>query len=336
MSPVPSHREISRTSELSCKPRVSNSVSARSAFRAFGLGTLPCLVLSCVVMLLGWAAVAPVPLPTGRPTPDNLAKRAQLLRERLPGSFRVRVAGPFVLIAEASEADTERHAASVRRQVNHLRAHLFARGPDHIIDLWLFADNESYRTGTRALLEDWPRTLSGYYSPKRRAVIVNLESGEATLRHELVHPFMQASFPDAPAWVDEGVASLFERTRMTHRSIEPLPGRRLPRLQRTMLAGRLPSIAALTAGKESEFYGDPRRLSYAQARYAMMFLQGRGKLEAFLTSLKAQDPTGFDTLLEVTGFASAEELQVRWEAYVLSLEAPPSTPLPTVATNSKN
>jgi hypothetical protein len=169
-------------------------------------------------------------------------------------------------------------------------------------------------------------------------VIVNLESGNATLRHELVHPFVQASFPDAPAWVDEGVASLFERTHMTERSIEAMPGRHLSRLQRTMLAGKLPSIAALTAGRDSEFYGDPRRLSYAQARYVMMFLQGRGKLSEFLTSLQAQgadDPTGFDTLLEVTGFASAEELQVRWEAYVLSLDAPSAT-LPSVATNSKN
>ncbi len=290
-------------------------------------------------MLASWFSVAPVPIPRAKPTADNLAKRAAALRERLPSTYHVEVAAPFVVVAQGSDADAKRFANMVRLQIDRLQIDLGMRLPDHIIDVWLFADTRSYRTGARTLLDDWPRTLSGYYSPRRRAVVVNLESGLATLRHELVHPLMHATFPDAPAWVDEGVASFFERDLVggdtvhrdtvhrdtVHRdTVQSAAGRDFKRLRRALSAGKLPSIAALTAGRNRDFYGDPRFLSYTHARYVMSFLNARGQLSHFLRALQArrEDSTGFDTLLKASGCTSPAELQARWDAYVLSLYTP--------------
>lgn len=288
-------------------------MSARAGLSAFGLGAVPCVALCFALLILGWTDIEPVPVADGPPTPHNLELRAKLLREHLPDAFQIEVVAPFVLVAEVS--DTARYVRTIRELSDEVRAGLFERDPNHVVDVWLFADTASYRHGVRTWLADWPRTLNGFYSPKHHAVVVNLASGEATLRHELVHPYLSTSFPELPAWVDEGVASLFE---------QPAPeGGKLPRLQKLLLARRLPSVAALTAGTDRDFYADPRRMSYAQARYVMQFLRSRGLLQSFLSRLKSAgvaDPTGFDTLLSVSQSSDAEAFQRAWESFVLRLD----------------
>lgn len=274
------------------------------------------MALCFALLILGWTDIDPVPVADGPPTRHNLELRAKLLRAHLPDTFHVEVVAPFVLAAEISAGDAARYAESIRALSAQMRAELFDRDPDHVVDVWLFADTASYRSGVRRLLADWPRTLNGFYSPKRHRVVVNLASGDATLAHEIAHPFIEASYPDLPAWVDEGVASLFENARGA--------GDSLPRLQRALLAQKLPSVAALTAGTDGDFYADPRRLSYAQARSVMLFLHERALLPSYLSRLSragATDPTGFDTLLAVTQAKDAEIFQAQWEAFVLGLDS---------------
>ena len=40
---------------------------------------------------------------------------------------------------------------------------------------------------------------------------MNIGPGPGTLSHELVHPYMEANFPNVPAWFNEGLASLYEQ-----------------------------------------------------------------------------------------------------------------------------
>lgn len=304
---------------------VQTRVTVREGLRAFGLGLVPCLALSCVLLLVGWASIDPVAIPEGEPSPPHLHHRAAQLRGYLPAGFHVEIADPFVVVVEGSPDRAAEVASDVREVVDELRASIFERDPHTVTDIWVFADTVSFRKGTREMLDDWPRTLSGYYSPSRRAVIVNAASGSTTLRHEVVHPFLAANYPDLPAWVDEGIAAMFERTRPTSAGLAFLPGKRLPRLQEAIRKRKLPSLAAFTAGTDRDFYGDPRYLSYAQARYLMLFLEANGHLERFLWRLEHNgeyDPTGFATVLDLTESQTFNTLQLRWESYVLGLSSP--------------
>jgi hypothetical protein len=300
-------------------------VSLVTALRALGLGALPCLVLGGLTLLFGWRAAVVVPPAAGPPTGENLEARAALLREQLPHDFAVGVAAPFVVVVEGTTEEANHHAVWISERVRRLRATVFDRGPEEIVDVWLFATTASYRAGVRSHLDEWPRTLHGYYAPHRRAVVVNLESGATTLAHELTHPFVEASYPNVPAWLDEGLASLYERARDREEGLESITGPELVRLKRHLEDGHLPSIAALTAGTDGDFYADPRHLSYTQMRYLLMYLEHCGGLESFLNAMRdaPRDSTGLVDLVASTGARSAEELQTELDAFVSLAE--PST-----------
>ena len=298
-------------------------MTLRTGLKAFAWGLLPLVALGVVVSLLGWRSVAPVPLAEGVPSEETVRARVGLLRQWLPaGSFTVLGAEPFVVIAELPEADAKVYAERARSLVAEYKGGIFARDPHTVTDVWLFADTESYKAGVRDLLEEYPRSLAGFYSPNKRAVVVNLAARSETLAHEIVHPYLAANYPELPAWVDEGLAALFERTETTSVGLAFLPGDRLPKLQQAVTEGTLPSIAAFTAGTDQDFYGDPKYNSYGHARYLMLFLESEGLLPSYLQKLedaRHTDATGYFALLYVTGSETGEELQVRWEAFVLSL-----------------
>jgi hypothetical protein len=212
-----------------------------------------------------------------------------VLRERLPNKFTVSVAGPFVLVSEEPPAAARERAAEIGRLASGLQRLLLVDQPRNVIDVWVFADTESYRDNTRTYLGDWPRTLGGYYSPRIHAVVVNLETGERTLAHEIVHPLLEAR-----------------------------------RLQRALARGRLPTLGALTVSTDREFYDDPRATNYLQARYLLHYLQERELLAPYYLAFRrehATDPTGYRTLQRVAGL-EGNELQERWAAYVRELSIP--------------
>ena len=64
---------------------------------------------------------------------------------------------------------------------------------------------------------DEPNTPYGYYSPEANALIMNMGPGAGTLSHELVHPYMEANFPEGPSWFNEGLAIHEARERSMDR-----------------------------------------------------------------------------------------------------------------------
>ena len=61
---------------------------------------------------------------------------------------------------------------------------------------------------------------------------MNIGPGAGTLSHELVHPYMEANFPNVPSWFNEGLASLYERPSEKKGHIVGLPNWRLPNLKK--------------------------------------------------------------------------------------------------------
>lgn len=264
-----------------------------------------------------------------RPATDPrlaLEARARALRDRHGAAgFTVVVEPPFLVIGDEGEAAVRRWAeGTVRWARKRLRESFFDRDPEPI-DVWLFKDAESYGANVRAIFGEEPGTPFGYYAPRHRALLMNIATGGGTLVHELVHPFVHANFPGCPAWLNEGLGSLFEQCTERDGAIEGLPNWRLGGLQDAIRGGRLRSFDWLLATADDQFYGDERGTNYAQARYLCYYLQDRGILRRFwreFLAAAAADPTGAATLRAVLGARDLAAFQEKWETFVMGLRFP--------------
>lgn len=210
--------------------------------------------------------------------------------------------GPYRVIVEGRP---ERAASVIERTIRPVRKALaeqyFERGPEPVVRLVLFTRADTFEKGAEALSGAAPDTPFGYYCPQLRAVIMDLATGGGTLVHEMVHTFVEEDFPACPAWLNEGLASLYEQCRIIRAPAGPprltgLTNWRLPAL-REALAGSGPAASVDPAGPgvlarvvgttAQEFYGEDSGLNYAVARYLCYDLQERGLLERFYREFRA-------------------------------------------------
>ena len=271
----------------------------------------------------------PAPPRAGGPTPAAYAQHVRALRAKLAhldlGDLSIRVEPPFVVVGDGGPDELARRARTVRWAADHLEHDFFDHRPTRILDVYLFGDATSYRHGAGALAQDPPDTPYGFYSPDADALIMNIATGGGTLVHEIVHPYVEADFPGAPPWLNEGLGSLFEQSDERDGHIVGLTNWRLAGLQRGLAAGVVPSFRELTSLDEHAFYADDTGVDYAASRYLLYWLQQRGQLRAFYRAYRAardQDPSGFDTLSATLGVKDADDARADWEAFVRTLRFP--------------
>jgi hypothetical protein len=154
---------------------------------------------------------------------------------------------------------------------------------------------------------------------------MNISTGGGTLVHEIVHPYIEANFPNCPAWFNEGLGSLFEQSAERDGHIIGLPNWRLPGLQRAIREQRAPQFDKLLKTTTNQFYGDDSGVHYAEARYLLFYLQEQGLLRTYYQRFvenQARDPSGYDTLIEVLGRPNMRTFRGEWEKFVLGLHFP--------------
>jgi hypothetical protein len=250
--------------------------------------------------------------------------RARLRARGLP-HLSVRIEEPFVVAGDGTPAELARSAQTVRWAADKLEAGFFAKRPTKILDVFLFSTEESYERGVQALTGDAPTTPYGFYSSTNRGLFMNIATGGGTLVHEIVHPYVEADFPGAPPWLNEGLGSLFEQSAERDGRIVGLTNWRLAGLQRAIERGGLPSFRALTGLGSDAFYGDSSGTNYAQSRYLLYYMQEQGLLRDFYRAFRAgraKDPSGYATLVASLGERDMADFQRRWERYVAALRFP--------------
>src|SRR2546423_13703603 len=247
------------------------------------------------------------------------------LHKRVSAGFTIVVQAPFVVIGDEDAATVRRRATNtVKWAVSRLKKDFFNRDPKEILDIWLFKDKESYERHTRDLFGEKPTTPFGYYSAEHRALIMNIATGGGTLVHEIVHPFMEANFPNCPAWFNEGMGSLFEHSEDRNGHIHGLTNWRLPALQTAIRNKKAPSFETLLSTSTAQFYGEGAGYNqhYAQARYLCYYLQEKGLLIPFYREFNAtaqQDRTGLKALRKIVRTEDLAQFQNQWEAFILTL-----------------
>lgn len=258
------------------------------------------------------------------PAGDPYAAHIDALRDKLADAglrdLHILVEEPFVVVGDDPPDELARRARTIRWAADALEREFFTRRPDRILDVYLWSDARGYRRGVRALTGYLPSTPYGFYASDHDALFMDISTGGGTLVHELVHPYVEADFPDAPPWLNEGLGSLFEQSAEHDGHIVGLTNWRLAGLQDAIRRGDVPSFRALTAMDDTAFYQRDRGTNYAQARYLLYYLQEHGLLVDFYRSFRAgraADPTGRATLEAALGDLAA--FQPRWEEYVLGL-----------------
>jgi len=254
----------------------------------------------------------------------DFQKHADDLKTKLKDrGFTVLIERPFVVIGDEPEAVVkQRSENTVKWAVEKLKQDYFNKDPLDILEIWLFKDDESYRKHAKEFFNDEPDTPYGYYSPQNKALIMNIATGGGTLVHEIVHPFMEANFPAAPAWFNEGLGSLYEQSGEVNGHIHGYTNWRLAGLQRGIRMRTVPAFKALMATSRNEFYGDRTGNNYAQARYLCYYLQQKKLLTKFYKEFwtnQKTDPTGYLSLQKVLGRRDMDVFQREWEAFVLGL-----------------
>jgi len=261
-------------------------------------------------------------LAAAEPSADELAERRAALETRLRGQgFTVVVEPPFVVVGDESPGTVKHHATGILRWSIHLlEAEYFKQRPNKLIEIWLFRNKDTYMKGAKKFFGDEPDTPYGYYSSEHDAMVMNIGPGAGTLVHEVVHPYVEANFPGAPAWFNEGLASLYERPTEKKGHIWGLPNWRLPSLKRQIADNTLPQMTKLLGTSRDEFY-NAEFDAYAYARYLLLYLQDQGKLTEFYQKFVAdqKDPTGQAALEAALGEELAS-FEPRWRTWAAALK----------------
>lgn len=270
------------------------------------------------------AELPPIAVP-GNTTDAEFARHLEQLKKKLPANgFTVVVQPPFVVIGDESPESVKEHSEeTVKWAVDKLKQDFFTKDPKDILDIWLFRDADSYERNTLTLFGEKPGTPYGYYSSTHKSLIMNISTGGGTLVHEIVHPFIEANFPECPPWFNEGLGSLYEQSGEVAGHIHGYTNWRLPGLQAAIRAGKVPSFRSLTALDAHAFYDEDKGTNYSQARYLCYYLQQRGLLikfyREFHTHQKA-DPTGYRSLQKILATVDMRAFNQRWEKYVMGLK----------------
>ncbi len=283
-------------------------------------------VLAALVLNLGASpATAPSNAFTDKDYADHIDRVRKLLGDDVK-SFTILEQRPFVVIGDGAPASVRQSAKStVEWAVTLLKKDYFSKEPADILDIYLFKDSASYEKYAASLFKDKPTTPYGYYSPRDKALVMNIATGGGTLVHEIVHPFIATNFPKCPSWFNEGLASLYEQAGERGGHIIGRTNWRLAGLQKAIAAGSLDSFEKLTATDSQTFYGDDRGTNYAQARYLCYYLQEHDLLHSYYKEFVANcdtDPTGYDTLIKVLGEKDMPAFQKSWEQWVAGLSFP--------------
>jgi hypothetical protein len=78
----------------------------------------------------------------------------------------------------------------------------------------------------------------------------------------------------------------------------------------------------MTGDSSARFYASST--GYAQARYLCLYLQEKGLLHRYydeFSTAGAADPSGYRTLVRVLGERDMSDFELRWQAWVLALQA---------------
>jgi hypothetical protein len=145
----------------------------------------------------------------------------------------------------------------------------------------------------------------GFYNPRDRLIVATALGGYGTVLHELMHALVRDDFPEVPAWLEEGMATLYERSGWSPEKLLPAPNWRMDliRPEDALAPGRFDGI-----GPSPDV--EPKRLSLI--RLLFVHLDAGDRLRPLYDHVKRTGPA--TTLADALGAVGFDE--AAWKPYV--------------------
>jgi hypothetical protein len=161
----------------------------------------------------------------------------------------------------------------------------------------------------------------GFYQHSTRTLLsISLSS---VLIHEFTHALHhqdQASTDQRHAiWIAEGLATLFQQSRMKGTKVDILTDSSLMTVKKAIEQGNAFPLAELFKMDQAAFMKRPE-MSYLESRAVLLWLYRRGKLKSFYQAYKdtfGQDPTGCLAMEKTLG-GKLEDIEADWRQWVIS------------------
>ena len=261
----------------------------------------------------------------------DVAARVTMARAHLGEKAPSAIVGEaYALVGAPPCAGFGAAAETARKAVLALVHERFTRGPREGVTVYVFCAAEPYQAYCARRFAGACPSPDGFYEPQTREAFVDASTGPGSLVHELVHPLLQDDFPGAPAWFDEGLASLFERPEMPKDGeIHGATNWRRPRLVRALTSPVERSDAGLGAlfGMTDEAFRAAPWTCTTPPRAIRGVARREGCLWPFYRAWRAaaaDDPRGDKAFAKTLG-RTPEQAEADWEAWVLHgrLPAPP-------------
>jgi len=185
------------------------------------------------------------------------------------------------------------------------------RLPDKILTAYIVPDNASLRSIAASVHGiDIPKENYGYSSLNDLSLLgISNSIGVGTLKHELFHLMVRADVGDIPAWLDEGMATLYEESYWEHDTLKSNKlFWRTAVLKETLnsyhLFAKLPDLENLVNYSWNEFEGTDEgdickaSVNYAFAKHFVVYLERTGQLKSVLTGYKNKQADNKNDLLK--------------------------------------
>lgn len=256
-------------------------------------------------------------------------KGQKTVREKLGQSFRVLETDHFQVISDASPRYHRLIAGTLEQFYLLVHPRFFATEMKPVA-VYLIHGGKDYERfmASRGFADVASRY--GMYDPGTRTLYARRcfpdgrESGIGTLFHEAIHALIHADFPgqmDAPAWFNEGFASLFEQGRVLQGKWiygNPNPRRETP-FKEAFEAGRVPSLAAYLRLSDRDFSANDK-IHYNMGRSFFLYLllnHGESAISRFIGGLRRKQPPA-ESLTGATGMSLAE-LEKGWHKSLIDV-----------------
>lgn len=249
----------------------------------------------------------------------NLPRTVSSLKKSLDADFKVIKSRNFIIATDLDDVRADYVINGVFASCHDILINQFFEvHADDPVVIFIFKDKKSYYSGLKKYFKMQPVSPYGHYANSQRYIVVNYSTGPGTLVHELTHALMAVDFPQAPIWICEGMASLFEQCRVESGKLVGEQNWRLPELHKGVRDNRLTPLRILFQSDTREFRMLRESLHYAQSRYFCKFLEEKGVLGRVYKAFRKNvtlDRTGISVVETALG-KNIDEIEEEWIEWI--------------------
>lgn len=245
-------------------------------------------------------------------------------KSTLGPEYQVKQAGRFILITygntNINNEEARAVSADLQQAFDFYVKYYGLRPPDKLLTVCLLPNKQILQETALTLHGiDIPRSNWGYSNTADLTLLGWSDKDHiGTLLHELFHLMIRTDIGDAPPWLDEGIASLYEHSTWNGGNIKgSVENWRTDVLKKAYdsdkLKSRIPTLEDFLIKNWDEFDGSKAgdvcniSINYAYGRNFIVYLQEKNKLQSVFEGMKTR--TTIDENYNLTSYSSVEIIE---------------------------